>query len=114
MMRSGSGVEYPALYAKGDDEKALKFNCAQRGHQNCLETFPHYLVFSLIAGLRHPILASLMGLLWIISRYQFFEGYSTGDPEKRYQGSLGGWFWTALTALMVLSISSCLGILNIM
>jgi MAPEG family len=50
-------VEHPALYAtpetcKGSTADAKKFNCVQRGHQNCLENQPIVLAMMVAGGLK--------------------------------------------------------------
>lgn len=37
--RQECGIELPTMYATGTDEKSVKFNCVQRGHQQALETY---------------------------------------------------------------------------
>jgi hypothetical protein len=32
-MYSAGVLQYPKMYAEGDSEEAVKFNCIQRGHQ---------------------------------------------------------------------------------
>lgn len=60
---------FPARrYAAGDSENAVKFNCVQRGHQQALETYPMFLVLSIIGGIKHPVTTALAGVLWIHAR----------------------------------------------
>ncbi|KAG9104197.1 hypothetical protein FRC06_004622 [Ceratobasidium sp. 370] len=90
--RKRSGVKYPQMYAEqaqvGKDPEALKFNCAQRAHQNTLESLPHILLLVPFLGLRYPILAASLGAGWIFGRVLYTLGYNTGDPSKR--NSRGG------------------------
>jgi len=74
-------VPYPTMYTN-EPEKEV-FNCVQRGHQNALETLPHFLALSLIGGLKHPIITSIGGAVWCVGRLLYARGYATGDPEKR-------------------------------
>ena len=77
-------VSYPTMYALESENKEAKvFNCVQRGHQNSLEMMPLFFVFLLLGGLRHPCISAGLGLLYTVSRYFYFKGYSTGDPQKR-------------------------------
>ncbi|ELU45517.1 MAPEG domain-containing protein [Rhizoctonia solani AG-1 IA] len=75
-----------ALYAEKDEMdksiEALKFNCAQRAHQNTLEWLPHVLFFTTFLGLRYPTLAASLGGVWSASRVLYTLGYASGDPKK--------------------------------
>lgn len=90
--RKTYGVKYPDLYASVGDgvtkEGAHSFNCVQRGHQNCLENLPTFLSLLLIAGLAYPRAASGAGGIYLLGRWMYFNGYSSGDPKKRMQGSI--------------------------
>lgn len=55
----------------------------QRGHQNSLEWMPLFLTFMTLGGIKHPIISSVLGFVYIVSRFFYFKGYSTGDPKKR-------------------------------
>lgn len=88
--RKKYGVKYPALYASEGDEvtknDAFKFNCIQRGHQNGLEHLPSFLSLLLTAGFQYPRAAADAGLVYLAGRWMYFNGYSSGDPEKRKLG----------------------------
>jgi uncharacterized MAPEG superfamily protein len=86
-------ITYPSLpyalnvvYADVAETKAnpaaMRFNCAQRAHQNTLEVMPHTLFTILFAGLRYPTLATALGSLWVFGRVIYTMGYATGDPDK--------------------------------
>ncbi len=60
----------------------MKFNCAQRAHQNTLEAVPHTLFTILFSGLRYPTLAIALGSIWVFGRTIYTLGYSTGEPAK--------------------------------
>ncbi|XP_062003598.1 uncharacterized protein LOC133722221 [Rosa rugosa] len=97
-------VFYPTMYASESDNKDAKvFNCVQRGHQNSLEMMPLFFVFLLLGGLRHPCISAGLGLLYTVSRYFYFKGYSTGDPQKRLP--IGGYGFLALMGLIVCTSS---------
>ncbi|KAG8750565.1 hypothetical protein FRC12_012829 [Ceratobasidium sp. 428] len=85
--RKRAGIKYPQMYADQSqvdkDPEALKFNCAQRAHQNTLEVLPHVLFFIPFLGLRRPILAASLGAGWTFGRILYTLGYITGDPAKR-------------------------------
>ncbi|KAF8173011.1 hypothetical protein K438DRAFT_1850981 [Mycena galopus ATCC 62051] len=85
--RGLSGIKYPRIYA---DEKeaaanpnALKFNCAQRAHQNTLEYLPLFYVMTLITALKYPVPAASALGFWSLSRIGYTVGYTTGDQKKR-------------------------------
>ncbi|KAL6228334.1 PREDICTED: microsomal glutathione S-transferase 3-like [Fragaria vesca subsp. vesca] len=104
MARKKYKVFYPTMYASESDNKDAKvFNCVQRGHQNSLEMMPLFFVFLVLGGLRHPCIAAVLGLLYTVSRYFYFKGYSTGDPQKRL--SVGKYGFLALVGLIVCTIS---------
>ncbi|KAJ8442195.1 hypothetical protein Cgig2_005135 [Carnegiea gigantea] len=77
-------VFYPTLYASESENKDAKlFNCVQRGHQNSLEMMPVFFILMILGGMKHPCVCAGLGLLYIISRYFYFTGYASGDPQKR-------------------------------
>ncbi|KAH7909059.1 hypothetical protein BJ138DRAFT_1067711 [Hygrophoropsis aurantiaca] len=85
--RTASGIKYPQLYAEKAEAAAspaaLRFNCAQRAHQNTLEHFPLILISTAIAGVKYPLLAGAAAGFWSFSRVLYTLGYTTGDPSKR-------------------------------
>lgn len=85
-------VKYPALYADKEncpnDENRRKFNCVQRAAQNSLENQPIFLTLLILAGLKYPVTAAVAGAIYLAGRVLYIRGYSTGDPEKRLQGSI--------------------------
>ena len=106
---------HPKLYAEGFSQEAKAFNCHQRAHQQALETYPNFVVCSIIGGIRHPLLTSLAGLLYIVARVKWAKGYATGDPMNRYRAS-GGWgrhIWTSLLFSFVCAASTGLGVAGI-
>ncbi|QRV87752.1 DDE family endonuclease [Ceratobasidium sp. AG-Ba] len=84
--RKKAGVKYPQMYAEREqmekDPEAVRYNCAQRAHQNTLEWLPHVLFFLPFLGLRHPIAAASLGAGWNFGRILYTLGYTTGDPAK--------------------------------
>lgn len=75
------------MYAVESENKDAKlFNCVQRGHQNCLETMPVFFALLLVGGFQHPLVATVLGLIYTVGRFIYFKGYSTGVPEKRLKG----------------------------
>uniref|UniRef100_UPI00398F4CAC microsomal glutathione S-transferase 3b n=1 Tax=Pristiophorus japonicus TaxID=55135 RepID=UPI00398F4CAC len=95
--RKKYNVKYPAMYS----DKEPIFNCIQLAHQNTLEIFPQWLIFQLIAGVVYPITASLLGIIWVTSRFSYAWGYYSGVPEKRMNGSYG---YIGLLGVIFLSI----------
>jgi len=61
-------VPLPKMQAEGDSDNARMFNCVQRGHHQALETYPQFLAFSLVGGLRHPFVTAACGVLWGYAR----------------------------------------------
>ena len=107
----------PKLYAEGFSQEAKEFNCAQRAHQHALETYTNFVVCSIIGGLRQPIVTTLAGVLYIVSRVKWAKGYTTpgGDPMNRYKNS-DGWgkhIWTSLLVTFVCAMSTGLGVAGI-
>ncbi|KAK9691662.1 hypothetical protein RND81_09G210500 [Saponaria officinalis] len=97
-------VDYPTLYASESENKDAKlFNCVQRGHQNSLEHMPVYFILMILGGMRHPCICTGLGVVYLVSRYFYFTGYSTGDPTKRL--SIGKFAFLALFALLICTIS---------
>ncbi|XP_041809317.1 microsomal glutathione S-transferase 3b [Chelmon rostratus] len=99
-------IEYPTMYS----DKDPVFNCIQRAHQNTMEVYPLWLVFQTIAGLVYPLSASVLGAIWVTSRFSYAWGYYTGDPAKRMKGAYGyiGYF-----GVIILSISVALQLLGV-
>ena len=68
-------------------------------------------------GVRQPIITSLAGIVYIISRVKWAKGYTTGtDPLNRYKKS-DGWgmhIWTSLLTTFVCAISTGLGVAGIL
>ncbi|XP_075051452.1 glutathione S-transferase 3, mitochondrial-like [Mixophyes fleayi] len=104
--RKKYNVKYPQMYS----DKENVFNCIQRAHQNTLEVYPGWLIFQLIAGLAFPISASVLGVIWVTSRFSYAHGYYTGDPQKRMRGTYG---YIGLLGVLILSITAALQLLHI-
>lgn len=83
--RKKYNVQYPTMYS----DKENVFNCIQRAHQNTLEVYPQWLVFQTITALVYPLTASILGSIWVTSRFSYAWGYYTGDPAKRMNGAYG-------------------------
>lgn len=85
--RKKFGVKYPALYADTSIKNANDFNCIQRGHQNCLEQIPHFIMVFSAASVKYPLAAAVAGLIYNVGKVAYMEGYSTGHPEGRMRGA---------------------------
>ncbi|MCD9559171.1 hypothetical protein HAX54_016994 [Datura stramonium] len=97
-------VSYPIMYAtEAENKNAKLFNCVQRGHQNSLEMMPKFFMLMIVGGIRHPLICASLGVVYIVSRYFYFTGYSTGDPQNRL--NLGKYNFLAIMGLMICSIS---------
>ncbi len=105
-MRKKLKIVYPKMY----DDKEDLFNCYQRAHQNTLELLPFFLGFLLFAGFRHPRLATLFGMSYLVGRIVFAKAYYTGDPTKRIPGVAIS--YVSLWALILQSISFAAGMLS--
>ena len=91
--RKAARIDYPQMYAEisqaKDSREAHLFNCAQRAHQNTLESVPFIFLSTAITGLKYPTYAAAGCGLWVFGRVIYTLGYSTGDPAKRQRGALG-------------------------
>ncbi|KAJ6591147.1 hypothetical protein DFH09DRAFT_1306774 [Mycena vulgaris] len=85
--RGAARIEYPRLYADKAEmaasPAALKFNCAQRAHQNTVENIASVYAMTLVLGLTHPRLAAGALASWVVSRIAYTAGYASGNPAKR-------------------------------
>jgi len=81
----------------------MKINWVQRGHQNSLEMMPVFFMLMILGGLRHPCTCAVLGVLYTVTRFFYFKGYSTGDPQNRL--TIGKYGFLALLGLMVSTIS---------
>ncbi|XP_044721934.1 MAPEG family domain-containing protein [Hirsutella rhossiliensis] len=91
--RKASGLKYPIAYATTEqadkDPNAYLFNCAQRAHSNFTENHTSFLGALLIAGLRYPFPAAVLGAGWAVSRVIYVLGYTSAGPAGRLAGSIG-------------------------
>ncbi|THG17160.1 microsomal glutathione S-transferase 3 [Camellia sinensis] len=103
-------VFYPVMYALESDNKDAKiFNCVQRGHQNSLEMMPLFFALMILGGIRHPLICTALGLVYVVARYFYFTGYATGNPENRI--TIGKYGFLALFGLMICAISCGINLL---
>jgi len=105
--RKAAGIKYPQAYAEkaevASSKAAMVFNCAQRAHQNTLETIPHVLFAILFSGLRYPTIAASLGGVYALGRILYTRGYMSGNPDNR--GKKGG-FLAPLSTLGLLLAST--------
>ncbi|KAJ6610505.1 hypothetical protein B0H10DRAFT_1811569, partial [Mycena sp. CBHHK59/15] len=84
--RKAAKIDYPRMYADNQEmaasPAAMKFNCAQRAHQNTLENIPQIYGMTVILGLKYPIAAATALGMWVVSRIAYTVGYASGNPAK--------------------------------
>ncbi|XP_041354102.1 microsomal glutathione S-transferase 3-like [Gigantopelta aegis] len=91
-------------------DRSDHFNCVQRAHQNTLEGYPIFLVLLLVAGTCFPKISAVSGIIWILGRIVYAQGYYTGDPSKRVRGAFG---YIGLLTLLVCSVLTALDLLQL-
>lgn len=91
--RKVSGVSLPALFASDEaalsDPQKKKFNCTQKAAMNFQEHAPNFVVATLVSGLTFPRSTAVAVVVWVIGRFFYHEGYSTGVPASRKKGFMG-------------------------
>ncbi|CAG8734872.1 23084_t:CDS:2, partial [Gigaspora rosea] len=111
--RKKANVPYPYMYATKEeaeqDRNKLIFNCYQRAHQNTLENYPQFLLTLMVGGLKHPIISSVGGGIWILGRLFYAWGYHTGEPSKRSRGFFS---YIGVLALVGTTISTAISLLK--
>ena len=86
--RKKYGVKYPNLYAPPGHKNEEAFNCAQRAHQNTVESQALFLVELVVVGLFYPLFAATCGALYSVGRILYGYGYAKNGPDGRLIGSL--------------------------
>ena len=89
---------------KLSDEQWLAFNNAQRAHGNYLEQLPAILLLLLVNGLTVPRLAVPMGVVYMVGRHVYGEGYRNQGPVGRVAGSR--LMYIAVLSLLAASVYS--------
>mmetsp|Transcript_30907 Transcript_30907/g.45795 ORF Transcript_30907/g.45795 Transcript_30907/m.45795 type:complete len:153 (-) Transcript_30907:149-607(-) len=113
--RKKYNVGYPNLYATpGFHKQADEFNRVQRGHQNMLELVGIFIPAALVGGIKHPIAASVFGLLFTVGNVLYQRGYSDLSLDVKKARHLKGGplriigFFGAVGTTISFSLS-CLG-----
>lgn len=70
---------------------------------NTLENYPTFLILLGISSYQFPKLAAGLGMIWVVGRVAYAQGYATGDPKKRYRG---GFQYIGLLGLLGTSIAT--------
>ena len=86
--RKKYGIKYPNLYAPPGHKNEEAFNCAQRAHQNTVESQALFLVELVVVGLFYPLFVATCGALYSVGRILYGYGYATKGPDGRLIGSL--------------------------
>jgi glutathione S-transferase len=81
-------VNYPALYAPEGHQNAERFNCAQRAHQNTLESIAMVNILMLLNALLFPQTSAALGAVWCVGRVLYIQGYSDKGPDGRTTGAI--------------------------
>ncbi|XP_075066116.1 leukotriene C4 synthase-like [Mixophyes fleayi] len=93
-----------------------EFERVYRAQMNCTEYFPMFLAVLWLSGIFfHQGTAAACGLLYLLSRYRYFVGYSTSSQGRLVPMYLNAgvlWFMIALSTLGILNalISHYLGL----
>jgi glutathione S-transferase len=99
--RKAAKIPYPYEYASyeqiqtaspASSKAMLAFNSAQRAHQNFGENHPTALGALMIAGLRYPVAAAVLGGVWAVNRVVYAIGY-TRSGEQGGKGRYYGILW---------------------
>ena len=72
---------YPNLYVAGRTKHANAFNCAQRSHQQQLETAAAFTLFALTTALSFPVVATVLSISYTVSRRIWAKGYGGNNDE---------------------------------
>ncbi|KAF2191486.1 membrane-associated proteins in eicosanoid and glutathione metabolism [Zopfia rhizophila CBS 207.26] len=97
--RKAAKIPYPYEYASyeqvqtaspASSKAMLLFNSAQRAHQNFNENHPSAVAAMLIAGLKYPQAAAILGATWSVNRVIYGWGYTMDmkGGKGRYYGIL--------------------------
>ncbi|KAL4910204.1 hypothetical protein BDW74DRAFT_144644 [Aspergillus multicolor] len=111
--RKAAGVPYPHAYASIEqckaNPKAHQLNCAQRAHGNFLENAPQTMLSILVAGIKYPQAAAILGAAWVVFRTLYMLGYIYSDKPNgngRYNGMLCWFAQAGLWGLSAFGVAS--------
>lgn len=80
----------------------------QRGHQNSLELMPIFFLLMILGGISHPCICAALGSFYIVTRIFYFNGYATGDPQKRLTIGFVSLFLYSITLLLLNNLFRCI------
>ena len=63
-----------------------EFNCAQRAHQNTLESLPFFIINLIFAVIWYHVEAASFGLVFLVARVIYTVGYIHFGPKWRIPG----------------------------
>ncbi len=91
-LRKKYSLEYPdsgsgRLSTKLSDAQWHTFNCAQRAHQNYLESLPFVLITLVLASIQFPLFAASAGVGVLVGRQFYCSGYRANGPQGRSLGA---------------------------
>ena len=77
------GLQYPAVYAAGEDAESARFNRIQRAHQNSLEGIALHLASLYFAYQRAPVISALAAIGYALGRKMFHDGYAVSVTSRQ-------------------------------
>ena len=85
------------------DEQWNLFACTQRAHLNYVEVLPMMISWTLVGGLKFPMIATGFGLVSMVGRHLYATGYRSGVAKNRMTGAIIGflgYFGLLLTSVV--------------
>ena len=114
--RKKFNVPLPNLYAvPGVHDKADDFNRVQRGHQNMFETMSSVISMVLVAGLKHPLVASSCAVAYCVGNYFYLSGYADSSKDvagARYTNPLAALKPLGMLGSFFTCVYACYGMLK--
>ena len=103
-----------AAKARKRFDDAMKYNCHQRAHHQPLESYTSFVALSLLGGLRYPAVTAFWGLLWVVGRIVWANGYASGSgkPRDRYRHGLAHMVWLSLFGVLFTAAGTGIGVLT--